>query len=216
MTGTSYFSAIIPFCRARNGKSAMDAVVSQFAGKAVWELRIKEAQYYLMNRKWTGTTKHTLKAHIDCHIMLFVAMTEASNHVSHQISDDRTRVGYLISSIESADANVMAALSSIRMDDTGCRENFETASVFLAQICPMISTKGGSKPAVKIGEALAQQNSGVGTTGVELRYHTPVEYKLLTQAQRGEVSEYNRNKNPNWKGKVKGKVKDKGKGSPST
>ena len=51
---------------------------------------------------------------------------------------------------------------------------------------------------------------------MELRYHTPVKYKLLTQAQRDEVSEYNRNKNPNWKGKGKGKGRGKGKGSPST
>ena len=86
----------------------------------------------MMNRKWTGTTNQTLKAHIDRPITSFVAMTEASDHVSHQIPDKRTRVGYLIASIESADANVVAALSSIRMDDTIRRENFETASVLLA------------------------------------------------------------------------------------
>ena len=80
----------------------------------------------------------------------------------------------------------------------------------------MVSKKGGAKPAAKIGAKVAQPNSGVGTTGVELRYHTTAEYKLLTQAQRDEVSEYSRNKNPNWKGKVKGKGKGKGKGSPST
>ena len=72
-----------------------------------------------MNGKWIGTTNQTLKAHIDFHITSFFAMTEASNHVSHQIPNDRTRVGYLIASIESADANVVAAISSIHMDDTG-------------------------------------------------------------------------------------------------
>ena len=88
-------------------------------------------------------------------------MTEASDHVSHQIPDDRTRVGYLIASIESADANVVAAISCIHMDDTGHREKSETASVFLAQICPMVSKKGGAKPAAKIGAAVDQPNSGV-------------------------------------------------------
>ena len=48
LMGTSYSSAIIPFRRARNGKAVMDVVVSQFVGKVVWELRIKEAQDYLM------------------------------------------------------------------------------------------------------------------------------------------------------------------------
>ena len=61
-----------------------------------------------------------------------------------------------------------------------------------------------------------QPNSGVDTTGVELRYHTPVEYKLLTQVQRDEVSKYNIKKNTNWKGKGKGKGECKGKGSQST
>ena len=107
----------------------MDAVVSQFSGKAVSGLRIKEAQDYLMNRKWTGTTNQTLKAHIDCHITSFVAMTEASDHVSHQIPDDRTCVGCLIASIKSADANVVAALSSIRLDAsssmTPARQQFQ-------------------------------------------------------------------------------------------
>ena len=105
----------------------------------------------MMNSKWSGTTNQTLKEQIDRHITSFVAMTEASDHVSHQIPNDCTRVGYLIASIESADTNVVAALSSIRMDDTGRRENFETASVFLAQICSMVSKKGGAKPATKIG-----------------------------------------------------------------
>ena len=196
LKGTSYSSAIIPICRAHNDKAAMDSVVSQFSGKAVWELRIKKSLDYFMNRKWTGTTNQTLKAHIDRHITSFVAMTEASDHVSYQIPNDRTRVGYLIASITSAETNVVSAPSSICMDDMGRRENFETASVFLAKICLMVSTKGGAKPAAKIGAALAQQNSVVGTTGVELRYHT--------QAQRGEVSEYKRTKNPNWKGKSKG------------
>ena len=149
LKGTSYLSAIIPFRRARNGKVAMDDVVSQFSGNVVWELRIKEAQDYLMNRKWTGTTNQTLKEHIDRHITSFVAMTEASDHVFHQIPDYHTRIGYLIASIESADANVVAAISSIRMNDTGRRENFETASFFLAQICPMVSKKGGSNAGVR-------------------------------------------------------------------
>ena len=87
-----------------------------------------------------NSIQQTLKAHINRHITSFVAMTEASDHVSHQIPDDRTRVGYLIASIESANTNVVAALSSIRMDDTGRRENFETALVFLAQIFLMVST----------------------------------------------------------------------------
>ena len=36
LTGTSHSSSIIRFCRIRDGKGAMDALVSQFSGKVIW------------------------------------------------------------------------------------------------------------------------------------------------------------------------------------
>ena len=74
LTGTSHSSAIILFRRTRDGKRAMDALVSQFARKVVWEIIIKDAQDYLMNKQWSGTTYHTLKAHIDRHQLAFVSL----------------------------------------------------------------------------------------------------------------------------------------------
>ena len=84
-----------------------------------------------MNKQWSGTTHQTLKAHIDRHQSAFVSLSETSDYVSHQLPNERTRVGYLIDSITSTDVNVVAALASIRMDDTGRREDFEEASIFL-------------------------------------------------------------------------------------
>ena len=139
----------------------MDALVSQFARKVVWEIIIKDAQDYLMNTQWSGTTHQTLKAHIDRHKSAFVSLSESSDHVSHQLPNDRTRFGYLIDSITSTDVNVVAALASIHMDDTGRREDFEEASIFLAQICPITTKKGGDKLTTKIGAAKAKLSSGV-------------------------------------------------------
>ena len=50
LTGTSHLSAIIRFRRTRDGKGSMDALVSQFAGKVVWERKIKDAQDYIINK----------------------------------------------------------------------------------------------------------------------------------------------------------------------
>ena len=97
----------------------MDALVSQFSGKVVWEIRIKDAWDYFMNKQWSGTAHQTLKVHIDQHQSVFVSLSEASDHVSHQLPNNRTRVGYLIDSITSTGANVVAALASICMDYTG-------------------------------------------------------------------------------------------------
>ena len=93
-------------------------IVSQFDGKVVWEIRIKDAQEYLMNKQWSGTTHQTLKAHIDRHHSAFVSLLEASDHVSHQLLNNCTRFGYLIDSITITDVNIVAALASIRIDDT--------------------------------------------------------------------------------------------------
>ena len=158
----------------------MDALVSQFSGKVVWEIRIKDAQDYLMNKQWSGTTNQTLKAHIDCHQSAFVSFLEASDHVSHQLPNDCTRASYLIDSITSTDVNVVAELASIHIYDTGQREDFEEASIFLAHIFPITTKKGGGKPTANIGAAGVKLNSGVGSTGVELRFYKSADFMALT------------------------------------
>ena len=118
------------------------------------------------------------------------------------------RIGYLIDSITTTDVNVVAALASIRMDDTGRRKYFEEALILLAQICPITTKKGGSKSTANIGAAGDKLNSGVGSTGVELRYYKSAEFMALTPEQRAEVAEYNSNKDGGkWKAKGKGKAK---------
>ena len=76
--------------------------------------------------------------------------------------------------------NVVAALASICMDDIGRREDFEEASIFPAQICPITTKKGGGKPTAKIGAAGVKLSSGVGSTGVEPRYYKSAKFMALT------------------------------------
>ena len=78
-----------------DGRGAFLAVKSQHAGKAVWEAQIKKSDDFLKTRVWTGNATTTLEAHIDGHRMAYVALTEASSHVAHQLPNDRTRVTYL-------------------------------------------------------------------------------------------------------------------------
>ena len=64
---SNYSSTVVKFRKKREGDKAFKALVSQHAGKPVWEKRIKDAETYLMNSKWAGTTAHTLEKHIDRH-----------------------------------------------------------------------------------------------------------------------------------------------------
>ena len=68
----------------------------------------------MIQKKWTGQTRQTLVAHIDRHRQTYVALSEASDHVSHQLPSERTRVSYLMNSIDSKDAEVLAGLAAIR------------------------------------------------------------------------------------------------------
>ena len=126
-----------------------------------------------MNRKWTGTTAHTLEKNIDKHRADFVSLSEATDRVSHQIPNNRTRVGYLINSIDSKDAKKFSGLAAIRQDDHGMRETFEQAAVFLAPTCP-IAKKLAMKGKISFDPSISAidgNRSGTGKTGVELRYH---------------------------------------------
>ena len=86
----------------------------------------------MINRNWTGTTAHTLEKHIDRHKAAFLSLSEATDHVYHQIPNNCTRIGYLINIIGSKDAKVLSGLAAIRQDDQDMRETFEQVEVFLA------------------------------------------------------------------------------------
>ena len=102
-----------------------------------------------------------------------MALIEAADHVFHQIPSDRTRVSYLMNSIDSKDDEVLAGLAAIRQDDAGMRGDFESAAIFLPPTCPVAK----KVPERKVGFdaatiSAADAKTGIGKPGVELRYHT--------------------------------------------
>ena len=56
-------------------------------------------------------------------------------------------MGYLVGSIDSNDGKVLSALAAIRQDNTGMRENFELAAIFLAPTFPVANNQGNKKVA---------------------------------------------------------------------
>ena len=106
----------------------MAVILYQHAGKDVWEKRIKHSEEYMIQKNWTGQTRQTLVSHIDRHRQAYVALSKAADHVSHQLPSERTRVSYLMNSIDSKDAGVLAGLAATRQDDAGMRGGFESAA----------------------------------------------------------------------------------------
>ena len=155
----------------------MAEIIYQHAGKDVWEKRIKHSEEYMVQKSWTDQTRQTLVTHIDRHRQAYVALIEAADHVSHQTPSERTRVSYLMNSIDSKDAEVLAGLASIRQDDAGMRGDFEPAAIFLSPTCPV--AKKGPERKVGFNAATilaADANTGIGKTSVELHYHTKKEF----------------------------------------
>ena len=95
----------------------------------------------MIQKTRTGQTRQTLVANIDRHRQAYVALIEVADYVSHQIPSERTRVSYLMNSINSKDAEVLAGLAAIRQDDAGMRGDFESAAIFLSPTCP-VAKKG--------------------------------------------------------------------------
>ena len=132
-----------------------------------------------------------------------MSLSEATDHVSHQIPNNCTRIGYLINSIDSKDAEVFPGLAAIRQDEQGMRETCEQAAVFLAPTCP-VAKKLAMKGKISFGTSISVTDgnqSRTGNTGVELRYYKQHELLALPQDQRDELRTFNATKDGGkWKG----------------
>ena len=192
LRGSAYAATMVKYRKKRDGVGAMTALVSQHAGKSVWEKRIKTAEDYIQSRKWTGTSSVTLEAHLDMHRSSLVALEEASEHVAHQIPEERTRVTYVLNSIECKDPEVLSAVSAIRQNDPGMRDNFESAAYFLQPTCP-VARRGGGKSRNVTADIAAlnpKLETGKGSTGVELRWHPRKQFHQLSQEQKQELKQW--------------------------
>ena len=197
---TQFAAAIAPFKRRKNGRGAHSALISQFAGDDKWEAEYKSKELVLHTWKWKGQTAYTLEAFISTHRNCFVSMTQCSQKITVQLPNEFSRVGYLLDAIECSDPQLQAAMAQVRQDKTavtGLRNNFENA---VAQLLPSdpVARKRSNTPKQNISSVDTQETEvtisafgdkpGKGTaTGVDLRYHTPEEYKTLSNEEKNEL-----------------------------
>ena len=200
--GTSFAASIKPFQRAKNGRGAYLAIVSQHAGDDKWNAEITKQDSLLHNQKWKGNGSFALERHCNQHRNAYVQMEAAGTHVPYQLPNGHTRVGYLLDSIETSDAELQASMASIRQDRSidGLRNDFEKAVALLLPADPV--AKKAAATGVKRGNAnisgsegaeatkvtISGVKSGRGSeTGVHLRYYTLSEYKNLPNDQKNEL-----------------------------
>jgi hypothetical protein len=64
-------------------------------------------------------------------------MQAAAEHVTYQIPNSHSRVGYLLDAIQCSDAGLQAAMANIKTNQTGLRNDFEATASFLLPYDPV-------------------------------------------------------------------------------
>ena len=106
-----------------------------------------------------------------------------------QLPNEYSRVGYLLDAIETTDASLQAAMALVRNDDdptNGKQSNFEAISTCLLPHDPVAKKRQNNPSRCGAGAEISaidssKIKSGVGITGVNLRYHKREEYLKLTE-----------------------------------
>ena len=114
LCGTSYEASIKPFQKTGNGSGSYKSLIAQHAGKDKRVKILRGAKIYVNERKLDGTTSHLLQAHIEKCRECYLDIKNASEHVTKQVPNTRTRVQSLIYSIEGCtDPNICARVAEV-------------------------------------------------------------------------------------------------------
>ena len=213
--GTIYSASIKPFQRGKDGRGAWLALTSQYAGNDKWEVKLKRQDDLLQQRQWKGQNTFPLEEFIAQHRNAFVSMQQCDEHISYQLPNKHTWVGYLLEGIQCTDAGLPAAMASIRTDNSadGMHNDFEKAAAHLLPYNPVAKKHAAVAhnkhcatqiSSVELEEELAKgeassttmsKKASIRRTGVHLQYHMLVEYDNLSNEQKDELKEW-RKQNP--------------------
>lgn len=202
LRGTSISPSIAQFRKTRNGRDAYLALVSQHAGRDVWDKLQREAEHKLQNVKWNGQTTITLQQHMSMHRREWITLQDCSEYIPVEVPNGRQRVTWLMNSITSVDPSVLAAIAAVRQDEVDKRVNFESAVAYLAPVCPVAAKQQRKgKLEANVSGTTVSGLGATGKSGVALRYHKYSEFQKLSDEQKKELREWKSNNKTSGKRK---------------
>ena len=136
---SNFVGTITTYRHHKDGYGAFVAYEGQHAGQDIWEAMVKKSEFFMQNTKWNGNTSIKFIAHSSKHRQSYIEMTEAAEHVAVECPNERSRVTYLLNSIECKDPDLLAAVAAIKQDEVGKRVHFEDAVAFIIPCCPVAS-----------------------------------------------------------------------------
>lgn len=107
---------------------------------------------------------------------------------------EHTRVQYLLDDIIHHDADLRAALASVRINVDGMRDDFEKSVIFLLPVCPYAKHKMNTNKSKSLSSIAAIKNSKDSRSGIEFRWYDPKEYAKLSSDQRQELYRWQKSK----------------------
>lgn len=183
--GTSVESTVKTFSRRQDGRGAYLALIDHHAGESKYRTIMKKRMNLLQNIKWNGRN-YSLEKHVSNHRQAVDDINDCSSHITVATPDQSQRVEYLIDSINCADSTLQASIGLIRSNVNNMREDFELAANALIEVDPYRrSQRQPNKPNAQI--SAVDFSGGRGDSGVDLRWHTPGEFKSLNQEQKDEL-----------------------------
>ena len=197
---TQYASSLSPFQRRKDGRGAWLALTQQFAGRDKWEAEIKKQKEILHTWKWSGSGKFPLESFVAKHRAAYIAFQQAAEHIPCPVPVGFERVRWLLEAIETTDAQLSAQIAIVKgsTDPGGIHHDFERAVATILPSDPVARKKKEKKrPADALVGATHGKSgpgttlkSGIGKTGVHLRWYARSEFMKLTQEQKDELAEW--------------------------
>ena len=163
----------------QDGRAAFMALMSHHAGDEKYHSIAKNLVHKLNTWKCNGSSC-SMERHVSTQRQCFEELLNCKVHVEVMLPGEEQRVTYLMDSIASGDGNVTATIGLIKNDLNGMRRDFEKAASALIEVDPFVrgKHKGGGRTATI---SSVDYSAGRGGTGVDLRWHTPQEYRALSK-----------------------------------
>ena len=164
-------------------RAAFFALIDRHAGDEIYRAIAKTLMNKLISTKWNCKV-YSMEKHVSTHIQCFEELISCSEHVTTLVPGEEQRVQYLIDSIECGEQAVQATIGRIRNNMNDMRSSFEKSASALIDVDTYV--KGRNRTA----NIPSLEYTGRGGTGVDLRWHTPQEYRLLTKEQKDELHQW--------------------------
>ena len=131
LSGTSAMASISIYKRSRNSREVYLSLIIHNVGSSKWDQTVETAEGILNSSILNGTnSRYPIKVHINRNREAYNNLERASHHMTYVPPNETSRVRYLLNSIQSSDATICAANTTI-LADTSKKNDFELAADFI-------------------------------------------------------------------------------------